>query len=60
MYSIQRFLGLAKVLDKHPLYLKIRGKTLKLSVSKTTAELVRKQSSKILRKRKKKNFFIFF
>ena len=60
MYSIQRFLGLAKALDKHPLYSKIRGKTLRLSVSKITAELVRKQSSKILKKRKKKIFLSFF
>ena len=60
MYRIQRFLGLAKALDKHPLYSKIRGKTLRLSVSKITAELVRKQSSKILKKGKKKFFLSFF
>ena len=59
MYSVQRFFGLAKILDKHPLYLKIRGKTLRLTVSKITAGLVRKQSSKILKKKKIKFFYLF-
>jgi len=60
MYNIQRLLGYAKKLDKYPLHLQFKGKTLREIVNKTTNKIIKKETNKILIKKKNKIFLSFF